>query len=62
MCELTGGVGADVGVEVACVPGAFAEGISLLHDGGRYLEMENVSPGKTTAFDPGTLTSSTSEV
>lgn len=54
--ELTDGVGADVGVEVAGVPDAFAEGIRLLRDGGRYLEMGNVSPGQTTAFDPGLLT------
>jgi len=54
--ELTDGVGADVGVEVAGVPEAFAEGIHLLRDGGRYLEMGNISPGITTEFDPGTLT------
>lgn len=54
--ELTDGVGADVGVEVAGVPEAFAEGVSLLRDGGRYLEMGNVSPGHTTTFDPGALT------
>lgn len=54
--ELTDGVGADVGIEVAGVPDAFAEGIHLLRDGGRYLEMGNVSPGHTTAFDPGLLT------
>lgn len=54
--ELTDGVGADVGVEVAGVPEAFAEGIQLLRDGGRYLEMGNVSPGEHTEFDPGLLT------
>lgn len=54
--ELTDGVGADVAVEVAGVPDAFAEGIHLLRDGGRYLEMGNVNPGHTTEFDPGTLT------
>ncbi|WP_299236194.1 zinc-binding dehydrogenase [Natronomonas sp.] len=54
--ELTGGVGADVGVEVAGVPDAFAEGIDLVRDGGRYLEVGNVSPGQTTEFDPGSLT------
>ncbi|WP_129113433.1 zinc-binding dehydrogenase [Halegenticoccus tardaugens] len=54
--ELTDGIGADVAVEVAGVPAAFAEGIHLLRDGGRYLEMGNVSPGHTTEFDPGALT------
>jgi threonine dehydrogenase-like Zn-dependent dehydrogenase len=53
---LTDGVGADVGVEVAGVPAAFSEGIHLLRDGGRYLEMGNVTPGKTADFDPGLLT------
>lgn len=54
--ELTDGVGADVAVEVTGVPEAFSEGIDLLRDGGRYLEMGNVSPGHTTEFDPGLLT------
>lgn len=54
--ELTDGVGADVGVEVAGVPAAFAEGIHLVRRGGRYLEMGNVSPGQLTEFDPGLLT------
>ncbi|MFB6167842.1 MAG: zinc-binding dehydrogenase [Haloferacaceae archaeon] len=54
--RLTDGTGADVAVEVTGVPDAFAEGIHLLRDGGRYLEMGNVSPGHTTEFDPGLLT------
>ncbi|WP_255170079.1 zinc-binding dehydrogenase [Natrononativus amylolyticus] len=54
--ELTDGQGADVGVEVAGVPDAFAEGIQLIRDGGRYLEVGNVSPGHYTSFDPGLLT------
>lgn len=54
--QLTDGLGTDVGIEVADVPDAFAEGIRLLRDGGRYLEMGNVSPGHTTEFDPGLLT------
>ena len=54
--QLTDGLGADVGIGVADVPDAFAEGIRLLRDGGRYLEMGNVSPGHTTEFDPGLLT------
>ncbi len=54
--ELTDGIGADVGVEVAGVPEAFAEGVRLLRDGGRFLEVGNVNPGQTTEFDPGTLT------
>lgn len=54
--ELTDGVGADVGVEVAGVPEAFAEGPHLLRQGGRYLEVGNVNPGIMSEFDTGTLT------
>lgn len=54
--ELTNGEGADVGVEVAGVPDAFAEGPHLLRDGARYLEIGNITPGHTTEFDPAVLT------
>lgn len=54
--ELTDGLGADVAVEVTGVPDAFSEGVHLLRDGGRYLEMGNIIPGRTTEFDPGKLT------
>lgn len=60
--ELTGGVGADVAAELTGVPEAFAEGIHLLREGGRYLEMGNVSPGLTTEFDPGLLTRKSIEI
>jgi threonine dehydrogenase-like Zn-dependent dehydrogenase len=53
---LTGGMGADVAVEVTGVPAAFAESIHLVRPGGRVLEVGNISPGHTTPFDPGTLT------
>ncbi len=56
VAELTGGAGADVAIEVTGVPDAFAEGPHLLGTRGRYLEMGNVSPGYTTAFDPALLT------
>ena len=49
--ELTDGRGADVGVEVAGVPDAFAEGPHLLRDGARYLDVGNITPGHTTEFD-----------
>ena len=53
---LTGGAGADVAVEVTGVPAAFAESILLVRPGGRVIEVGNISPGRTTPFDPGTLT------
>lgn len=54
---LTGGRGADVGMEVTGMPEAFNEGVTgLVRRGGRYLVMGNLSPGFTIAFDPGLLT------
>lgn len=54
--ELTNGHGANVGIELTGSPHAFAEGIHLVGTGGRYVSIGNVSPGKTTEFDPGLLT------
>ena len=54
--ELTGGYGADVGIELAGVPAAFSEGIELIRPGGKYVTIGNVSPGLYTNFDPGLLT------
>lgn len=54
--DLSDGLGADIAVEVTGIPDAFSEGIELLRTGGSYLEMGNIIPGKTTAFDPGKLT------
>lgn len=54
--ELTNNNGADVGMELTGSPHAFSEGIHLVTSGGRYVSIGNVSPGKTTPFDPGLLT------
>ena len=54
--ELTGGWGADVVVEVVGAPIVVDEGIRMLSPGGRYVEIGNISPGKTFAFDPSLLT------
>jgi len=54
--DLTDGLGADAAVEVTGVPEAVSEGIDLLRDEGRYLEMGNIVPGRTTEFDPGRMT------
>lgn len=54
--ELTNGIGADLGIEVAGIPEVFVEGIEYLRDGGRYLEVGNNIPGRKTEFDPGSVT------
>lgn len=51
--DLTGGVGADVAVEVTGVTEAIDEGLRHLRKGGRYLVMGNIIPGKEARFDPG---------
>jgi D-arabinose 1-dehydrogenase-like Zn-dependent alcohol dehydrogenase len=53
--ELTGGWGADVVVEVVGFPNVIPEGIDMLCNGGRYLELGNVSPLKYFEFDPSAL-------
>jgi len=53
--ELNGG-GVDVAVEVAGFPDAFGEGIAYLGQGGRYVEIGNISPGLTLQFDPALVT------
>jgi threonine dehydrogenase-like Zn-dependent dehydrogenase len=50
--ELTGGVGADVCVEVAGVPRVVQEGIDMLRVGGRYLMMGNIVPNASAEIVP----------
>ena len=50
--ELTGGMGADVCVEVVGVPGVVQEGLELLRPGGRYLMMGNIVPDVSTEIIP----------
>lgn len=54
--ELTGGVGADVVVEVAGVPGVVQEGIEMTRVGGRYLWMGNIVPGLAAEIVPHDVT------
>ncbi|GFG71390.1 zinc-binding dehydrogenase [Mycolicibacter senuensis] len=49
---LTDGQGADVVVEVVGHPSAIDEGLVLLGQFGRYVEIGNINIGKTFAFDP----------
>lgn len=50
--RLTDGQGADVVVEVVGHPSAIDEGLKLLAQFGRYVEIGNINIGKTFEFDP----------
>src|SRR5690625_3609103 len=50
--HLTDGQGADVVVEVVGHPAAIDEGLKLLGQFGRYVEIGNINIGMTFAFDP----------
>lgn len=49
---LTDGQGADVVVEVVGHPSAIEEGLQMLGQFGRYVEIGNINMGKTFDFDP----------
>ncbi|MGE2723879.1 zinc-binding dehydrogenase [Mycolicibacterium pulveris] len=50
--NLTDGQGADVVVEVVGHPAAIDEGLKMLGQFGRYVEIGNINIGKTFEFDP----------
>jgi threonine dehydrogenase-like Zn-dependent dehydrogenase len=50
--ELTDSQGADVVVEVVGHPSAIDEGLKMLGQFGRYVEIGNINIGKTFEFDP----------
>jgi threonine dehydrogenase-like Zn-dependent dehydrogenase len=50
--RLTEGQGADVVVEVVGHPSAIEEGLQMLGQFGRYVEIGNINVGKTFQFDP----------
>lgn len=50
--DLTDGYGADVVVEVVGHPSAIDEGLKMLGQFGRYVEIGNINIGKTFEFDP----------
>ena len=52
MRRLTDGQGADVVVEVVGHPSAIEEGLQMLGQFGRYVEIGNINIGKTFEFDP----------
>jgi len=53
--ELTGGWGADVVAELVGFPHAIPEGLDMLGNGGRYLEIGNISIGTSFQTDPSQL-------
>jgi len=53
--QLTGGRGGDVVVEVVGIPDVIPEGLQMLREGGTYLEIGNISFGRTAAIDPSQL-------
>lgn len=53
--RLTDGLGADVVVEVVGEPGVVPEGLKMLAQGGRYLEIGNINMGRTYPADPARL-------
>ncbi|OBI40837.1 zinc-binding dehydrogenase [Mycobacterium sp. E796] len=50
--RLTGGFGADVVVEVVGHPSAIDEGLKMLGQFGRYVEIGNINIGQTVPFEP----------
>ncbi len=60
--ELTGGWGADVVAELVGFPHVIPEGVDMLGNGGRYLEIGNISPMMTYEADPSTLVMSNKSI
>ncbi|HET6614906.1 MAG TPA: zinc-binding dehydrogenase [Dehalococcoidia bacterium] len=53
--QLTQNRGADIVAEFVGVPAVVPEGLQMLRDGGTYLEIGNISMGRTTEIDPSQL-------
>jgi D-arabinose 1-dehydrogenase-like Zn-dependent alcohol dehydrogenase len=62
--ELTSGEGADVVLEVAGVPQAFAEGLQMVRPAGRYISIGNVNLSKEfeVSVPPGLITRKSCEI
>jgi len=60
--ELTGGGGPDVVLEVAGIPEAFVESVSLVRNGGRLIEVGNISGGLTAPIAPSMITFKSLEI
>ena len=53
--ELTGGRGADIVMELVGRADLLAEGIEMLGNGGTFVEIGDIVPGRTVEIDPSTL-------
>lgn len=53
--DLTGGLGADVTLELVGHPGVIEEGLQMTAPGGRYVEIGNISLGWKAELDPSLL-------
>lgn len=53
--ELTEGRGADIAIELVGRAELLVEGISYLTNGGTFVEIGDIVPGRTVAFDPSTM-------
>ncbi len=53
--ELTGHVGAEVACDLVGFPSVMLEGLRMLGNGGRYLEIGNINAGLTCEFEPNML-------
>jgi len=62
MRELTGGKGPDVVLEVAGIPEAFIDSVNLVRNGGRVLELGNISGGLTAPIAPSMVTFKSIEI
>ena len=60
--ELTAGKGPDVVLEVAGIPAAFIDAISLARNGGRLIEVGNISGGLTAPIAPSMVTFKSLEI
>ena len=56
--ELTKGRGADIVVELVGLPDLLPEGISMLRNGGTFVEIGLYFAGRTVAFDPSSIVTS----
>ena len=53
--ELTGGMGANLVVELVGLSVLFPEGVAMVRNGGTFLEIGNIAAGHTVPFDPSTI-------